>query len=55
MAVVAGFGYELDMGLDFDLRYYRAIVPTQDISEATVRYKAFTNMVELSLGFTFGN
>lgn len=55
VAVVAGFGYELDMGLDFDLRYYRAIVPTQDISEATVRYKAFTNMVELSLGYTFGN
>lgn len=55
VAAVAGFGYELDMGLDFDLRYYRAIVPTQDISQSTFRYKAFTNMVELSLGFTFGN
>lgn len=55
VAVVAGFGYELDMGLDFDLRYYRAIVPTQDISQPSYRYKAFTNMVELSLGFTFGN
>lgn len=55
VAVVAGAGYELDMGLDFELRYYRAIVPTQDISESSVRYKAFTNMVELSIGYTFGN
>jgi len=55
VAVVAGGGYELDMGLDFDLRYYRAIVPTQDISEASQRYKAFTNMVEFSIGYTFGN
>lgn len=55
VAVVAGVGYELDMGLDFDLRFYRAIVPTQDISQSTLRYKAFSNMIELSLGYTFGN
>lgn len=55
VAVVAGVGYELDMGLDFELRYYRAIVPTQDITQTNLRYKAFTNMVELNLGFTFGN
>lgn len=54
VAVVAGMGYELDSGLDFDLRYYRAIVATQDISQSTFHYKAFTNMVELSLGWTFG-
>lgn len=55
VGVIAGAGYTLDMGLDFDLRYYRAIVPTQDISEASFRYKAFTNMIELSLGYTFGH
>jgi hypothetical protein len=55
VAVVAGAGYELDMGLDFDLRFYRAIVPTQDVSEPAFRYKAFTNMVELAIGYTFGN
>ncbi len=55
VAVVAGVGYELDMGVDFDLRFYRAIVPTQDISQSTVRYKAFTNMIEFSVGYTFGN
>jgi Outer membrane protein beta-barrel domain len=55
VGVVAGAGYTLEMGLDFDLRYYRAIVPTQDISESSFRYKAFTNMVELSIGYTFGS
>ncbi|MFZ1615739.1 MAG: outer membrane beta-barrel protein [Flavobacteriales bacterium] len=55
VAVVAGLGYELDMGLDFDLRYYRAIVPTQDISQPSFRYKSFSNMIELSLGYTFGS
>lgn len=55
VAVVVGGGYELDMGLDFDLRYYRAIVPTQDISQSTSHYKAFTNMVEFSIGYTFGS
>jgi hypothetical protein len=55
VAVVAGVGYELEMGLDFDLRFYRAIVPTQDISQPSFRYKAFTNMIELSLGYTFGS
>ena len=55
VAVMAGGGYELDMGLDFDLRYYRAIVPTQDVSQPTYHYKAFTNMVEFSIGYTFGN
>jgi len=53
--VMAGAGYELDMGLDFELRYFRAIVPTQDISESNFRYKAFSNLIELNLGFTFGN
>lgn len=55
VAVVVGGGYELDMGLDFDLRYYRAIVPTLDISQTNLRAKGFTNMVELSIGYTFGN
>jgi Outer membrane protein beta-barrel domain len=55
VAVLAGVGYELDMGLDFDLRFYRAIVATQDISQSTLRYKAFTNMIEFSVGYTFGN
>lgn len=55
VAIEAGVGYELDMGLDFDLRYYRAIVPTQEISQSDQHYKAFTNMIELSIGFTFGN
>ncbi len=55
VAVVVGGGYELDMGLDFDLRFYRAIVPSQDISQPKLRQKGFTNMIELSIGFTFGN
>ena len=55
VAVVVGGGYELDMGLDFDLRYYRAIVPTQDITQPTMRFKSFTNMVEFSIGYTFGS
>jgi hypothetical protein len=55
VAVVAGVGYELGMGVDFDLRYYRAIVPTQDISQSSVRYKAFSNLIEFSVGYTFGN
>lgn len=54
VAVVAGVGYELDMGLDFDMRFYRAIVPTKDISQSNMRYKAFTNMIEFSVGYTFG-
>ncbi len=53
--VLAGVGYELDMGLDFDLRFYRGIVTAQDISQSNLRYKAFTNMIELSIGWTFGN
>lgn len=53
--VTAGAGYELDMGLDFELRYFRAIVPTQDISEPSYRYKAFSNLIELNIGYTFGN
>ena len=55
MAVVAGVGYELDMGLDFDLRFYRAIVPTFDESEGSARTRFWTNLIEFSLGFTFGN
>lgn len=55
VAVVVGGGYKLDMGLDFDLRYYRAIVPSLDISQSKLRQKGFTNMVEFSIGFTFGN
>lgn len=53
--VTAGAGYTLDMGLDFELRYFRAIAPTQDISESNLRYKAFSNLIELNLGYVFGN
>jgi hypothetical protein len=55
MAVVAGVGYELDMGLDFDLRFYRAIVPTFDESEGTARTRFWSNLIEFSVGYTFGN
>ncbi|MEO8734881.1 MAG: porin family protein, partial [Flavobacteriales bacterium] len=55
VALIVGGGYELGMGLDFDLRYYRAIVPTQEIIQTNYHYKAFTNMVEFSVGYTFGN
>ena len=55
MAVVAGVGYELDMGLDFDLRFYRAIVPTYDQSEGSARTRFWTNLIEFSLGYTIGN
>lgn len=53
--VTAGAGYTLDMGLDFELRYFRAIAPTQDISESNLRYKAFSNLIELNVGYAFGN
>lgn len=54
ICAVAGIGYTLDAGLDLDLRYYRGIVTNYDLSEGTSRFRAWTNMVEFSLGWTFG-
>ncbi len=54
VAAIAGAGCTLDMGLDFDLRFYRAIVTTFDRNESTGRSRAWTNMIELSVGYAFG-
>lgn len=54
IAAMAGVGYTLDAGLDFDLRFARSIVTTYDESEGSSRYRIWTNLVELSLGWTFG-
>jgi len=55
VALEVGGGYELNMGLDFDLRYYRAIVPTKEVNTSATHSKYFANMVEFSVGYTFGN
>lgn len=54
VAAVAGMGYTLDMGLDLDLRFYRAIVTSFDLKEGNARNRAWTNMIEFSVGYAFG-
>lgn len=52
--VMAGIGYTLPVGFDMDLRYYRSLGTTYDESVGTRRHRIWTNLVELSLGWTFG-
>lgn len=54
VAVMAGVGYTLPVGFDMDLRYYRGLTTTYDESSGSSRYRIWTNLVELSLGWTFG-
>lgn len=54
VAAMAGLGYTLSAGLDLDLRFYRSIVTTYDESAGTSRYRIWTNLVEFSMGWTFG-
>lgn len=54
IAAMAGVGYTLDAGLDMDLRFYRSIVTTFDASEGSSRHRVWTNLVEFSMGWTFG-
>ncbi len=54
IAALAGVGYTLDAGLDLDLRFYRSIVTTFDESADGSRTRVWTNLVELSMGWTFG-
>ena len=53
VAVMAGVGYTLDVGFDVDLRYYRSLSTTYDESSGNARFRLWTNLVELSLGWTF--
>lgn len=52
--VVAGLGYTLPVGFDMDLRFYRSLTTTYDHSEGTARTRYWTNLVEFSVGWTFG-
>ena len=54
VAVMAGLGYTLDVGFDMDLRYYRGLSTTFDESQGSARTRVWTNMIEFSLGWTFG-
>lgn len=51
---MAGIGYTLPAGFDMDLRYYRSLSTTYDESQGSMRYRIWSNLVELSLGWTFG-
>lgn len=53
VAVMAGLGYTLDMGFDVDLRYYRSLSTTYDEQSGSSRLRLWTNLVELTLGWTF--
>lgn len=53
VAVMAGVGYTLDVGFDVDLRYYRSLSTTYDESSGNARFRLWTNLIELSLGWTF--
>ncbi|MEZ4807499.1 MAG: porin family protein [Flavobacteriales bacterium] len=55
VAAMAGVGYTLPVGFDMDLRFYRGLTTTYDRSEGTARQRYWTNLVELSVGWTFGN
>ena len=54
IAVMAGIGYTLPVGFDLDLRYYRSLTPTYDRTESNTRARFWTNLVEFSIGWTFG-
>ncbi|HEY0978500.1 MAG TPA: porin family protein [Flavobacteriales bacterium] len=54
VAAMAGLGYTLGVGLDLDLRFYRSVVTTYDESAGSSRYRIWTNLVEFSMGWTFG-
>ncbi len=54
VAVMAGLGYTLPVGFDLDLRYYRGLSTTYDETSGTTRYRIWTNLVEFSVGWTFG-
>jgi len=44
----------LPVGFDMDLRFYRSLTTTYDHSEGTARTRYWTNLVEFSVGWTFG-
>lgn len=54
IAVMAGVGYTLDVGFDMDLRFYRGLSTTYDRSEGKTRTRYWTNLIEFSVGWTFG-
>lgn len=54
IAAVVGVGYTLDVGFDMDLRYYRGLSPCYDRSEGKARTRYWTNLIEFSVGWTFG-
>jgi hypothetical protein len=54
VCAVAGIGYTLDFGLDFDLRYYRGLITKYDESAGTSRFRLWSNTVEFAMGWTFG-
>lgn len=51
---MAGLGYTLPIGFDMDLRYYRSLSTTYDRSAGSERHRIWTNLIEFSLGWTFG-
>ncbi len=54
VAAMAGIGYTLGIGFDMDIRYYRGLSTTYDKSQGTQRHRIWTNLIELSFGWTFG-
>jgi hypothetical protein len=54
VAGMAGIGYTLSVGLDLDLRYYRGLSTTYDLSQGSLRHRIWSNLVEFSIGWTFG-
>ncbi len=54
IAAVVGVGYTLGVGFDMDLRYYRGLSPCYDRSEGKTRVRYWTNLIEFSVGWTFG-
>lgn len=54
IAALVGVGYTLDVGFDMDLRYYRGLSPCYDRSEGNARTRYWTNLIEFSVGWTFG-
>ena len=54
IAAMAGIGYTLPVGFDMDLRFYRGLSTTYDRSESKARTRYWTNLIEFSVGWTFG-
>lgn len=54
VAGMAGIGYTLPVGFDMDLRFYRGLTTSYDRSEGSARTRFWTNLVEFSVGWTFG-